>query len=59
MVKRGVAKKRLKTQGFGTERPVAGNDTDEQRAQNRRVELRIEKQSEARIETGSTYSGRT
>jgi outer membrane protein OmpA-like peptidoglycan-associated protein len=46
LVKRGVAKKRLKTQGFGTTRPVASNDTDESRAQNRRVELRIEKQSE-------------
>jgi outer membrane protein OmpA-like peptidoglycan-associated protein len=46
LVKRGVAKKRLKTQGFGTTRPVASNDTEDSRAQNRRVELRIEKQSE-------------
>ena len=46
LVKRGVARKRLKTHGFGTERPIASNDTEDSRAQNRRVELRIEKTSE-------------
>lgn len=46
LVKRGVAKKRLKAQGFGTSRPIASNDTEESRAQNRRVELHIEKRSE-------------
>jgi outer membrane protein OmpA-like peptidoglycan-associated protein len=46
LVKRGVAKKRLTAQGFGTARPVASNDTEDSRAQNRRVELRIDKRSE-------------
>jgi outer membrane protein OmpA-like peptidoglycan-associated protein len=45
LVTRGIAKKRLTARGFGTTRPVAGNDTDDSRAQNRRVELRIEKRA--------------
>lgn len=35
----GVDRSRLIAQGFGDTRPVATNDTDEGRAQNRRVEL--------------------
>jgi outer membrane protein OmpA-like peptidoglycan-associated protein len=46
LIKRGVAKKRLKSQGFGTSRPAASNDSEDSRAQNRRVELRIEKRAE-------------
>jgi OOP family OmpA-OmpF porin len=34
-----VAAARLETQGLGDTRPVAGNDTDDGRAKNRRVEL--------------------
>jgi outer membrane protein OmpA-like peptidoglycan-associated protein len=37
--KQGVAADRLTVQGFGPDRPVATNDTDEGRAANRRVEL--------------------
>lgn len=35
----GIAENRMTTRGFGEERPVATNDTDEGRAQNRRVEI--------------------
>ncbi|MCE8039206.1 MAG: OmpA family protein [Halomonadaceae bacterium] len=39
LVSRGIAENRMTTRGFGEERPVATNDTDEGRAQNRRVEI--------------------
>lgn len=37
----GVAGERLTTRGYGFDRPLASNDTDEGRAQNRRVEFLI------------------
>ena len=36
-----VAQNRVKTMGYGENRPVAPNDTDDGRAQNRRVEIEI------------------
>jgi OOP family OmpA-OmpF porin len=39
LVGSGVAESRIETQGYGESRPIAGNDTDEGRALNRRVEL--------------------
>ncbi|MDG2307286.1 MAG: OmpA family protein [Candidatus Binatia bacterium] len=39
LVSQGVAASRLTTRGFGKADPVATNETDEGRAQNRRVEL--------------------
>lgn len=41
LVNRGIAPERLRVEGFGEARPVASNDTDSGRAQNRRVELRV------------------
>jgi outer membrane protein OmpA-like peptidoglycan-associated protein len=35
----GVDKARLTTQGFGSDKPIADNNTDEGRARNRRIEL--------------------
>ncbi|HSP58368.1 MAG TPA: OmpA family protein [Halomonas sp.] len=35
----GIAGNRLRTVGYGEDRPVASNDTDSGRAQNRRVEI--------------------
>jgi outer membrane protein OmpA-like peptidoglycan-associated protein len=37
----GIAPSRMSTTGYGESKPVASNATDEGRAQNRRVELRI------------------
>ena len=39
LVKQGIAPERIRAMGFGAAQPVAGNDTAEGRAQNRRVEL--------------------
>jgi outer membrane protein OmpA-like peptidoglycan-associated protein len=41
LVNRGVAPERLRIEGYGKTRPVATNDTEQGRAQNRRVELRV------------------
>jgi outer membrane protein OmpA-like peptidoglycan-associated protein len=45
LVERGVAADRLRAQGLGPERPVVDNQTEENRAKNRRVELRIERRA--------------
>ena len=44
---KGVAPGRLEAQGFGPEKPLAPNDTDEGRARNRRVEFKILEAPEA------------
>jgi OmpA-OmpF porin, OOP family len=41
LIKYGIAKKRLTSAGFGQERPIATNQTDEGRTENRRVEIHI------------------
>lgn len=41
LVKIGASTDRLKTEGFGSSKPIASNDTDEGRKQNRRVELKF------------------
>jgi outer membrane protein OmpA-like peptidoglycan-associated protein len=41
LVHGGIAPSRIQVEGFGASRPVASNATDDGRAQNRRVELRV------------------
>lgn len=41
LVDKGIAEGRLTAVGYGSSRPVAGNDTEEGREQNRRTEFRI------------------
>lgn len=42
LVQEGVAESRLSTRGLGESQPVASNETDDGRAQNRRVELKVQ-----------------
>ena len=41
LIKAGVDKKRLVAKGFGPDRPIADNESDEGREKNRRVEFNI------------------
>jgi OmpA-OmpF porin, OOP family len=41
LVKRGIDAKRLTAKGYGQDRPIASNDTEEGRTQNRRVQFTI------------------
>jgi len=41
LIKMGIAKNRLAAEGYGSQHPVAGNDTEEGRAQNRRTAVRV------------------
>ena len=41
LVKAGVAKDRVEAVGFGADKPVASNDSDEGRAKNRRIEFGV------------------
>lgn len=41
LVRHGVAEDRLSAKGYGCTKPVAGNDTEGDRAQNRRVEIEV------------------
>jgi len=44
LVNRGIAPERMEVVGYGESKPVASNDTEEGRAQNRRVELHVANQ---------------
>jgi outer membrane protein OmpA-like peptidoglycan-associated protein len=41
LVNQGISADRVATQGFGEDRPIASNDTEEGRAHNRRIELNV------------------
>lgn len=46
LVEQGVAQNLIQTAGYGSNRPVASNDTVEGRSQNRRVEITLERLDE-------------
>lgn len=43
LINKGIEEKRISYKGFGNDHPVASNDTEENRALNRRVEFKISK----------------
>ena len=43
LVTKGIDKERINTVGYGSSRPVASNDTEEGRSQNRRTEILLSK----------------
>jgi len=45
LVASGIAQERLRSEGFGPDRPLVPNTSNDNRAQNRRVELRIERRA--------------
>lgn len=50
LIERGVEPERILAVGYGEDRPLASNDTEDGRAQNRRVEISILELDESRIE---------
>ena len=48
LVSHGIDKGRLEAKGYGPDNPIAGNDTEEDREKNRRVEFNIKKQAAAK-----------
>jgi K(+)-stimulated pyrophosphate-energized sodium pump len=41
LIKRGIAADRMESEGYGQEHPIAANDTEEGRQQNRRISMRV------------------
>jgi len=41
LISKGIEAKKITAQGFGTEKPVADNNTKAGRAQNRRTEMKL------------------
>ncbi len=44
LIEKGVGEERLESVGYGPDRPVAGNDSEQERALNRRIEFKILRQ---------------
>lgn len=56
LVDHGVASDRLESEGYGLTRPIADNDTDVGRAENRRVEFKILQSGSEGGESGNDHS---
>jgi outer membrane protein OmpA-like peptidoglycan-associated protein len=56
LIDHGIATDRLESEGYGLTRPIATNDSDAGRAQNRRVEFKILEGGSDRVDTGSQGS---
>jgi len=41
MIEKGIPKEALQSKGFGSEKPIASNDTEEGKEKNRRVEFNV------------------
>jgi outer membrane protein OmpA-like peptidoglycan-associated protein len=54
---RGVSSSRIRSRGFGETMPVADNGTDEGRAKNRRVEIKIVPVSQEDVRAARASSG--
>ncbi len=52
LVKRGIEAKRLTAKGYGQDKPIASNDTDEGRSQNRRVQFTIVEKASEEVRRG-------
>ena len=54
LVSRGVAAARVRSQGFGETMPIASNDTEDGRAKNRRVEVKIVPVTQEEVQAART-----
>ena len=57
LVMRGVAESRVRSQGMGETMPAASNDTEEGRARNRRVEIKIVPITQEQVQAARTSQG--
>jgi len=57
LVMRGVAESRMRSMGMGETMPVASNDTEEGRAKNRRVEIKIVPITQEQVQAARTSQG--
>ena len=57
LVTRGVSEARIRSMGYGETMPVASNDTEEGRAKNRRVEIKIVPISQEQVQAAKSSQG--